>query len=357
MANGPLYVLNPSLAASSHGLLLGRDKWHADGFTNGLTLTADGHLVYGDPTPPAPVCFIAGGNMTNAGARLRAYWPAQFIPGAAVVTWADAPPPAAVYVFQKLVDLPLMTRLLAGGALCFWDVCDPAWWFNPSEVREVLALATGVVASSEALAADLRNFAGGGVRVHCIADRVLLSHYAPQATHGDRTPVRFIWFGAGQNRMALYAAHANLQRLQANGYDIALTICDNAPNAPMDIEGDYPVYYTRWTLETEAATLAAHDIALLPPYPGPWGKVKSDNKRLVAGACNLPVTTGRDYEEMELLVADPSYRATAADIDHRYVERVGRVEQSAAEWQALIAAYAGVTVPALEVNHYVHPTG
>lgn len=305
---------------------------------------------------PATVCFIAGGGMTNAGARLRAYWPARFIDGATVCTWQDDPPPAAAYVFQKLVDLPLMARLRAAGAACFWDVCDPAWWFSPGEVREVLAHVTAVVASNDALADDLRAFAGPGRAVHTIVDRLLLEHYARQATHAEREPVRLIWFGAAQNRMALYAAHANLQRLQANGHRIALTICDNAPNMPMDIEGEYPVYYTRWSLETEAATLAAHDVALLPPYPGPWGAVKSNNKRLTAWACNLPVTAGTEYEALVGLVTDAGHRREMATVGRQAVEQRYRVEQSAAEWRALLAQYAGAA-PSGNGATYVYQAG
>lgn len=319
-------------------------------FANGLTITADGVLMM-RPAPPAPVCFIAGGSMSNAGARLRAYWPALFIEGAAVCTWADDPPPAAAYVFQKLVDLPLMQRLRAGGAACFWDVCDPSWWFSPAEVREVLEHATAVVTSNEGLADDMRRWDGrpDGVEVHVIADRLLLSHYDRQATHAEREPVRLVWFGAAQNRMALYAAHANLQRLQAEGHRIALTICDNAPNAPMDIEGEYPVYYIRWTLETEAATLAAHDIALLPPYPGPWGAVKSNNKALVAWACNLPVTAGTDYAGLREFVADVDHRREMAAAGRRRVIGTGRVQESARQWQELITRYTAR--PAMEAAH------
>lgn len=315
-----------------------------------LTIT-DGLITYNvapDPAP-APVCFIAGGNMTNAGARLRAYWPARFIPGAAVCTWAESPPPARAYVFQKLVDLPLLRRLSAGGAACFWDVCDPAWWFNPKDVDEIVPHLTAAVASNEGLAEDLYNWAGGRLPVRIIPDRLLLEHYNRQAEHGDRRPVRLIWFGSAQNRMALYAAHANLQRLTAEGYDIALTICDNAPNAPFaDIEGVYPVYYTRWQLETEAATLAAHDVALLPPYPGPWGRVKSNNKTLSAWACGLPVVTGEDYKALRAVVTDDALRREMGRDARRHVVMGWPVEQSAADWSDLLEHYTAPAPVAME---------
>ena len=302
----------------------------------------------------APVCFIAGGNMSNAGARLRAYWPARFIDDAVVVTWADTPPDGcAAYVFQKLVDLPLMKRLRAAGALCFWDVCDPSWWFNPADSREVLDYATAVVASNVGLAADLRQWSPG-VPVHTIPDRLLLSHYNRQAHHAEREPVRLIWFGAAQNRMSLYAAHATLQRLAANGHAIALTICDNAPNAPfVDLEGVYPVYYTRWSVETEAATLAAHDVALLPPYPGPWGAVKSNNKPLTAWAAGLPVATGTEYDVLRALVTDVQLRRDEAAAGYRVLSAAYRVEQSAADWLSLVNCYAGATRPASMEAAYV----
>lgn len=285
-----------------------------------------------------PICFIAGGNLNNAGSRLRAYWPARFIPGAAVVHWeraGDDLPDARAYVFQKFVNVPVMASLRERGRLIFWDVCDPAWWFNPTDAREALAYVDGVVASSWPLADDYTRWSGR--KASCIPDRLLLEHYDRQRRHAAADPVRLIWFGAAQNRMALYAAHANLERLVANGYRIALTICDNAPNAPfVDIEGVYPVYYTRWALESEAATLAAHDIALLPPYPGPWGAVKSNNKPLTAMACGLPSASGVDYSELRALVADEEARADYAADGRRLVEEFWNVERSAAEWLALI---------------------
>lgn len=290
-----------------------------------------------------PVCFIAGGTLLNAGARLRAWWPAGCIPGAAVVHWeqvGDGLPDARAYVFQKFVNAPVMAALRERGRLVFWDVCDPAWWFNPGDAREALDYVDGVVASSPALAADFTQWSAGRVTARCIPDRLLLTHYDRQRQHVAADPVRLIWFGAAQNRMAIYAAHANLERLAANGYHIELTICDNAPHAPFaDIERVYPIYYTRWTVESEVATLAAHDIALLPPYPGPWGAVKSNNKALSAAACGLPSTSGVAYGELEMLVADEEARADYAKDGRREVEDFWNVEQSAAEWLDLIEEY------------------
>ena len=285
------------------------------------------------------VTFIPSGDIENAGARFRAYWPAQFMPNATVATWPDIRagklPDADAYVFQKLVDVALMTRLRERGALVFWDVCDPVWWFNPTDASEAAKVSSGMVASSDALAADLTEW--GGRRAHVIADRVWLGHYTRQCRHEDRAPVRFIWYGSAQNRIALYGAAANMARLRADGHDVTLTVFDNAPESPIPgMDADFPVYYTRWTLARESETLAAHDIALLPPYPGPWGVVKSNNRTLSAWATGLPVTSGMDYRTMVKLVTDVELRRTSMAAGLDSVRREWNIERSASEWTALI---------------------
>lgn len=247
----------------------------------------------------------------------------------------DALPAADVYVFQKLVDVSLMRRLRDGGALIIWDVCDPAWWFNPGDAGEASNAADAVVASCGGLAGDFEAWSGRPARM--IPDRLLLSHFTHRQAHTDRAPVRLIWFGAAQNRIALLAAVANLSRLRANGYEVTLTIADNAPEtaAPW-LESELPVYYTRWTLDTEAETLAAHDIALLPPYPGPWGAVKSNNKTLTAWAAGLPVSSGLTYDTLEQLVKLAALRQGTADDGRLTVKHHYNVEQSAADWLALV---------------------
>ena len=285
------------------------------------------------------ICFIPAGDMTNAGSRMRAYWPAQFISGAAVTTWdeirAGQLPRADAYVFQKLVDVTLMCRLRDSGAIVVWDVCDPAWWFNPADAREAAGVAHAVVASSWPLADNFAEWSGLSTR--CIPDRVLLAHFPRQALHGDRTPVRLIWFGASQNRIALYAAAANLSRLRANGCDVTLTIFDDAPHVPVGyLESDMPVFYVRWSLHQENEVLAGHDIALLPPYPGPWGVVKSNNKVITAMASGLPTSEGTNYHKLHELVTDPRLRQRHCESGLDIVEEFYRVEQSSADWLALI---------------------
>lgn len=285
------------------------------------------------------ICFIPTGDITNAGSRMRAYWPARFVPDAAVATWDDIRagelPDARAYVFQKLVDVGLMHSLRSRGALVFWDVCDPAWWFNPADAREAVEATDGVVASCWPLADDFAQWSGR--KAHMIPDRLWLEHFTHTRQHEETRPVRLIWFGSAQNRIALYAAGASLSRLRANGHEVTLTIFDNAPESSLPgLDRELPVYTTPWRLENEAETLAAHDIALLPRYPGPWGAVKSNNRTVTAMAAGLPVASGVIYEKLWALVCDAQLRRETATEGLRVVRQEWNVEQSAAEWRALI---------------------
>lgn len=270
---------------------------------------------------------------------MRCYWPAAYIDGAQVMTWNElvriggTPTNFDAYVFQKLADPKVNRSLIERGKQVWWDVCDPSWWFQPELCREIAACVTGVVASSRGLADDFAHWSATPCEL--IPDRLELRHFPRVRQHGDVQPVRFIWFGVSVNRFVVIGVLANLERLKANGYDIALTIFDNQPDTEL-FRTVVPVTYLRWSLAQENAVLADHDIALLPPYPGPWGAVKSNNKQLTAWACGLPVTSGLDYVELCNLVDDRELRAKLAADGLAAVRRDYQVERSAREWEALL---------------------
>ena len=282
------------------------------------------------------VCFIAAGPIEWGSSRMRAYWPAKYMADASVVTFAQAKagnlPPADVYVWQKSADVGIMNQLR--DARHVWDVCDPMHWFSPNEARAVVSCVDGLVTSSEALADDLADWCGR--RVLPVPDCLDMDHFAGRRMgHENGHTIRFIWFGVSVNRVAIYAALANLLRSCANGYAVELTILDDRPDMPMrDITGAFPVYHARWTLAGEVETIAAHDIALLPAYPGPWGTVKSDNKRQTATACGLPTVSGMDYHAMVHLIESPVSREVR-------VSKTGivKAEHAAEEWQRCLQSF------------------
>jgi len=185
----------------------------------------------------------------------------------------------------------------ATGAKVFWDICDPVHWFSPKEARAMADAVDGIVCSNENLESDFREWYGGsGKTILTIPDRINLDHFPIKRTHQRAETIRFIWYGAGQNRFSLLGAFANLERLVANGVSLSLTIFDDRPHDNWQGVVSFPIYHAKWELDTENAIIAEHDIALLPPYPGAWGKVKSNNKRLTANACGLNVWLGETYQ-------------------------------------------------------------
>lgn len=288
------------------------------------------------------ICFVTAGPIEWASSRMRAFWVAEALRERGheveVIEFGKATLNGLgvrdAYVWQKTVNVEHIKYL---GGRHYWDVCDPSWWWQPNECREIARHMTGVVCSSKALEEDFIEWARQHEtrdrrRVHTIPDRLKLSHFHTQRQHSDVSPVRLIWFGVAANRVALWGARANLERLVANGYKIELTIFDDRPDVRFNFSDAFPIYHVLWSLEKEVEVLAAHDVALLPPYPGPWGGVKSNNKMLTAWACGLPVSFG-EYSILAYLMESSQRREGAKPL--RAV-REHNVAQSAIEWEALL---------------------
>lgn len=256
------------------------------------------------------ILFIATGPIEWGSSRMRAYWVAESMRergchvNVEIFNGLEQSPNDVlghdVFVWQKTVNLDIVNK--TPDTRHYWDVCDPAWWWQPNECRVIADKMTAVVGSSAALCQDFNQWYGKDVAA-CIPDRLKLSHFHTQRQHQDVTPVRFIWFGVSVNRIALYGALANLERLVANGYKIELTIFDDRPDIRLNFTNSFPVYHVLWQLDKEVDVIASHDVALLPPYPGWWGKVKSNNKKLTSWACGLPVVSGWHYPEMEAVMS------------------------------------------------------
>lgn len=285
--------------------------------------------------------FIAAGPLSWGSSRMRVYWPAKYMESGYYVSNDDDPKSNVeklddydAYIFQKVFDEMLALHWKMNDKKVFWDVCDPTWWWQPQLCRDFLRNVDGVVASSLELAEDFT--AWSGMPCNTIPDRLDFEHFPRQREHSDQLPIRFVWYGVSVNRITLFAALANLERLAANGYPIELTIFDDRPEQPFRISDKFPIYHLKWDLNQENRVLASHDIALIPNYPGPWGRVKSNNKTLTAWACGLPVTDGEYYDEMEMLASSKEKRIERWQRFYNVITDAYRVEKSAAEWERLL---------------------
>ena len=278
------------------------------------------------------VCFVLPGPATWASSRIRGLWPAQFIPDSVTAIIGSPLPEAENYVWVKAFS-PDYIAETRGKAKHYIDFCDPSWWWKPREIRATLDIVDGVVVSCAAISHDFEH--EFDYRPFIIRDRMLLSHFGVRHSHSiiqRGQPVRMIWFGASQNRHALLGAMGYLERLVCNGVQIALTIMDDKPRDYWDITDKFPVSMVKWELDREVEVIAAHDIAILPPYPGPWGRIKTNNKALHAWACNVAVSDGADWDYLWNLCTRTEFRTDAASVGRSMVETEYNVEQSAAEW-------------------------
>ena len=284
------------------------------------------------------VCFIAAGDYSWGSSRMRCYWPAKYMDNAVVVQAGQPIPQADAYIWQKTIDHNFVKA--TPQAKHWFDACDPSWWWQPKEFSAIIGMVDGVACSSKALSIDLRDSMtwpiDREIPIVTISDRLDPDHFTKQRQHREVDPVRLIWFGVSVNRVALFAALANLERLKANGYNVELTIFDNEPQANWQHLTTVPIYHKLWSVDTEVETLASHDIALLPPYPGAWGRVKSNNKKLTAWACGLPIADGIKYDELRRLVVEPNRRDTNFIYGTFLFWQAHHARNSANDWQQIL---------------------
>lgn len=286
--------------------------------------------------------FLTYGHIEMAGSRLRAFYPCRYLEDAQAIPIHEFIEGGTItrdlrnVVFQKLVDIPLLHFLKQHGVKVFWDVVDPSWWFSPADCAEIAQACDVLVSGNTALGHDLKAFSGKSVE--CIPDRMDMADFPIQHNEALETDtVKCIWFGWGQNRLTILGAWANLARIAANGHKIELTIFDDAPADWLIFGNEVKVNHIPWRYDIQNEIIASHDIAILPPYPGPWGKVKSNNKRLTAWACGIPAIDGFDYDELTELVISKEVRREYAEGGAKVLYQLYTIEKSVEQWKGLLA--------------------
>jgi hypothetical protein len=284
-----------------------------------------------------PPIFITAGPLHWGSSRLRSFWPSAYIPGAKVISGQDYTKHGADFdgfgtlILQKIWSEEAVDDARDHGMKVIWDVCDPSWWWQPRDVREILLKVDEVTCSTILLGEDLREFAGEYCPpITYIPDSIEPKEYPLKREHAQRDVLQFVWFGMAINRISLFGVLTNLERLACNGYKFIFTIFDDAPESR--VEAAYPVLHEKWRLNTENQVLASMDCAILPPYPGPWGRVKSPNKAHTARMCGLPVVTGFDYAELCRMFNSEERAKNAHDNLTQYYSQL-----TALSWEAVCA--------------------
>jgi hypothetical protein len=260
------------------------------------------------------------------------YWPE-----ATILDTLDHLITADVVVFQKGFRVHIAEQaqyLKIQGRKVIWDLCDPDWWFFPKEHAVVAQHVDAVVCSNRALANDF-TVEFPYLSPWVIADRQDPEFHPTIKKHATSESPVLLWFGRAENRVALRGTFAILEKLWAHGRRFTLNILDEKPENKMDWFS-FPVLHRRWTLDRFHRDLLSADIALLPPYPGPIGLLKSDNKRATAMWAGLPVTDGFDYLRLRDLVDSAAERRQVGLEGRRIAETQYDVRQSVKEWRQVI---------------------
>ena len=250
--------------------------------------------------------------------------------------------PADVIVLQKLKPSFTGDGILARlkdrtGARLVWDMSDPEWCTRGDVFfQRVAAQIDHFVVATEGLRTGLE--VDHGIKSVVIEDR--LPYTLHQKVHEDTEVPVVVWFGMYGNReVSLVSALQTLYRLYANDITYRIKIIDEEPQTPLP-GATKPVRsfvtYTKWDLATFEQELLEGDVALLPPFPGEWGKMKSWNKPLTAAWAGLPITDGQSYTEVKRLLTDWEYRAERGWLARAWAEREGNVLQSVQQWKDLL---------------------
>jgi hypothetical protein len=276
------------------------------------------------------VLFVTPGPIEWATSRFRAHWLQPYFEDSKIMLYEglmamdmDVRTPVITehiqpthVVWLKQCD-PRTVKILKKdfGIVSIWDVTDPMWWFSPEPSWEINKAVDGVITSSRGLAEDYGIWCGRSATP--IDDHMNLEHYGNPRPPHEGVATKLIWYGHSNNRMTLFGVMTSLSRLIANGYKFSLTIMDDRGD---EVKFFHGVTRLKFDLKREAEILKEHDIAILPPYPGDWGKVKSNNKQLTAYACGLAVTTGLSYTRLRDLVKLPDKRNAQRLANRKMVE-------------------------------------
>lgn len=273
-------------------------------------------------------------------------------------------------VFSKIYDDATQAeaaRLRESGAWVVLDLCDNHFYdAGSSEVvraasarlRRMLGLADELVASTETMAAVLREETGGRTPITVIGDAVETAIDAPRTAPWSRwlarrklrsllsqldasAATRLVWFGshggpAGEHGMGdLETIRPLLESLHGER-PLSLTVISNSAEKFERLISRWrlPTQYLAWHPATFLEALRAHEIALIPIQDTPFTRCKTNNRLVTALAAGVAVVA----------TGIPSYRpfAGVAALDdwpgglRRYIFDPEGRRQAVAAGQALV---------------------
>lgn len=283
--------------------------------------------------------FIPSGPIEWASSRFRMHWVAKYSDDMEVLDFLEKGEleKADNIIWGKRVDYDYVKD--HPNQRHFWDMCDPLWWYSPHSSVIIADTFDGFVFSTPGLREDWVQWSKTDrKKSHVIPDRFDLTEFTGSHLFSSYDfPKKFVWYGIFQNRPSVVGHIDMLNRLVASGTAVTLTIMDDKPEIPLFQHTMFPVEYVKWDLGIEKKVIQSADFALCGRYPGPWGKLKSDNKATLAEL--LGVISITDYEYFyfsRLMEKDSGYLQDMAKKAQRFVKEVYDVKLSASDWERVL---------------------
>ena len=173
-----------------------------------------------------------------------------------------------------------------------------------------------VAAGNEVLAGVARESAPA---VEILPTSIDISAYQPSAAGGDGIPVTIAWIGSPENLTYLEMIRPALGRLTVRHPELKLrVICSRFPNWP-EINMERVV----WSEATEAASLAAAQIGVMPLTDDAWSRGKCAFKLLQYMAASLPCVASPVGANTEAVIDGFNGFHATGDLDwERSLERL-----------------------------------
>jgi len=281
--------------------------------------------------------FLTYSDRNWPSSRIRAWNITDYWDGADCCQWQEGENLINSYdsiILQKVIHPNVFKRIIdLKGKRVFLDLCDPEWWLKDTKelLLKYLPYFEKIIVSSEKLSIDF--FQTFGVQPVWIDDRFPFIFGVRE--HQKVAVVKLVWFGSTGNRApCLNQIGETFHRLIAEGIKFELLIIDGEPKTPY-LPNPW-IQHIQWSRDSLHQILTSCDIALLPPYPGPWGTMKSNNKIATAYWAGLPTHRGIDYFSLKALIEDWKLRQKVGKANRKIAENNFEIHKSISQWQELV---------------------
>lgn len=266
-------------------------------------------------------------NKKNVGStKIRVHNLIKYWPEAELYKYGEKPD---ALIFQKVYCTQdhKFPKFYDGG-LKILDICDPDW-LDGILIKETVDAMDAVVAPTQPIIDFIKQLTHKPVKI--IKDRFDLAEFPKPKIHEGKLK-KVVWFGYMHNAEVLKTAILSL----ANRNLQLIVISDQDPQSWHWANTDeYRNMYTfyKYNQKNLYAQLQEADVCILPKGWRPRDKFKSENKKVIAQLCGLPVA--HTAEELDKLVTAES-RNKLSEAVYTKVKADYDVKKSVAEYKKLI---------------------